>query len=126
MAAGLALLVLSVPLSVWWVGRHNGEAVTGTAASPDPGTLTARAQLARSEDRVQLTRRDLIAAIERHRDVIEDDALEVLEENMRLIDRAIGEIRLALDEDPQNRRLRMLLANRYRQERKLLQSVSRV
>ena len=31
-----------------------------------------------------------------------------------------------LEEDPQNLRLRMLLASRYQQERRLLQKVSRV
>ena len=45
---------------------------------------------------------------------------------MILLDQAIGELRAALDEDPQSLRLRMLLASRYQQERKLLQRVSRV
>jgi len=127
-AAGIALAVLSVPLSVWWVGRQDG----GTSHSAhvevelEDDTVTTRAELARSEDGVLLARTDLVTAIERHRDVIEDDALQILEDNMILLDRAIGELRVALDEDPQNLRLRMLLASRYQQERKLLQKVSRV
>jgi len=85
-----------------------------------------QAEIARSEDGVMLAWTDLVTTIERQRDVIEEDTVRVFEENMNLLDLAIGEIRQALDEDPQNRRLRMLLAARYQQERKLLQKASRV
>lgn len=124
--AGIALVILSVPLSVWWTGRstdHSRAAIEHELPTP---SVSTQAQLARSEDGVLLPRTDLVIAIESRRDVVAADTLLVLEENMNLLDRAIGEIRTALDEDPQNLRLRMLLAARYQQERKLLQKVSRV
>lgn len=126
-AAGIALAVVSVPLSVWWAGRHDNDISTPLQATAvvDESVAT-RAELARSEDGVLLARTDLVAAIERHRDVVESDTLRIWEENMTILDQAIGELRAALDEDPQNLRLRMLLASRYQQERKLLQKVSRV
>jgi len=125
-AAGIALAVLSVPLSVWWAGRLD-ESVSATAqVAIEDELVAAQAELARSEDGVLLARTDLITAIERHRDVIEDETLRIWEDNMILLDQAIGELRSALNEDPQNLRLRMLLASRYQQERKLLQKVSRV
>lgn len=125
-AAGIALAILSVPLSVWWVG-HREEAPTATVQVEVEDVVVAeQAELARSEDGVLLARTDLLTAIERHRDIVADDALRVWVDNMNLLDQAIGELRAALAEDPQNLRLRMLLASRYQQERKLLQKVSRV
>lgn len=125
-AAGIALAVLSVPLSVWWAGRGLEDDRTAIEHEHQTPSVAIQAQLARSEDGVLLARTDLVTAIERRRDVVEADTLLMLEENMILLDRAIGEIRTALEEDPQNFRLRMLLAARYQQERKLLQKVSRV
>ncbi len=125
-AAAIALAVLSVPLSVWWVGRQETETASTTSLQQAGETVAAQAELARSEDGVQLAHTDLVIAIERHRDLVEDDTLRILEDNMILLDRAIGELRVALDENPQDLRLRMLLASRYQQERKLLQKVSRV
>ena len=125
-AAGIALAVLTVPLSVWWSGHQDSAISTSDRVALVDDRLTDQAAMARSEDGVLLARTDLVTAIEKQRDVIEDDTLQVLEDNMILLDRAIGELRTALDEDPQNLRLRMLLASRYQQERKLLQKVSRV
>lgn len=125
-AAGIALAILSVPLSVWWAGRSLDDNRAAIEHEQQTQPVATQAQLARSEDGVLLARTDLVTAIERSRDVVEAETLLVLEENMILLDRAIGEIRTALEEDPQNLRLRMLLAARYQQERKLLQTVSRV
>lgn len=125
-AAGIALAVLSIPLSVWWTGQQDGDDRQSLHAVSVEDEVSDRAQVARSEDGVLLARTDLVTAIERHRDVLEDETLQILEENMGVLDQAIGELRTALDEDPQNLRLRMLLASRYQQERKLLQKVSRV
>jgi anti-sigma factor RsiW len=125
-AAGIALAILSLPLSVWWLGRSDESARSELQSEQPIQPLTVQAELARAEDGVQLPRTDLVTAIERRRDVVPDDTLHVLEENMMLLDRAIGETRAALDDDPQNLSLRMLLAARYQQERKLLQKVSRV
>jgi hypothetical protein len=125
-AAGIALAILSVPLSVWWMGRSDESARSTFQYERPTQPLTVQAELARAEDGVLLPRTDLLTAIELRRDVVPDDTLHVLEESMMLLDRAIAETRAALDEDPQNLRLRMLLAARYQQERKLLQKVSRV
>ena len=125
-AAGIALVILSVPLSVWWTGRSIDDSRAAIEHELPTPSVSIQAQLARSEDGVLLPRTDLVIAIESRRDVVAADTLLVLEENMDLLDRAIGEIRTALEEDPQNLRLRMLLAARYQQERKLLQKVSRV
>lgn len=125
--AAAALLVLAVSLSIWWLGwRAVAPEPPAIADAPsDPAALVRRAEQARAEDRVLLTRTDLLTAVERHRGVLEDETLHALEEDMRLLDRAIGEIRAALERYPNDRRLHLLLATRYQQERKLLQKVSR-
>ena len=125
-AAAIALLVLSIPISVWWTGRSDSGSTASVEMATENDSLATQAVMARSEDGVLLPRTDLIAAIERHRDVVEDTTLVVFEENMQLIDQAIGELHAALEADPQNLRLRMLLASRYQQERRLLQKVNRV
>lgn len=125
-AAGIALAVLSIPLSVWWSTRGTESTSTPVDALINVESEAIQASLARSEDGVQLARTDLVTTIERHRDVIADETLQQWVDSMTLLDKAIGELRTALDEDPYNRRLRMLLASRYQQERRLLQKFSRV
>ena len=129
-AAAVAAVALSIPLTVWWVDRHeerppvaNQQPVT----TEDEGeTNRERAELARTEDGVMLARTDLLTVVEFQRGLVADDTLRVFEQNMVLLDQAIGEIRAALEEDPYNHRLRLQLAARYQQEKKLLQRVSRV
>jgi anti-sigma factor RsiW len=125
-AAAIALAVLSIPLTVWW---SSGDGESGPAADRiavvTPASV-AQAELARTEDGVQLARTDLVTALERHRDIIADETLREWVESVAVLDQAIGELRSALAEDPRNRRLRMLLASRYQQERRLLQKFSRV
>ena len=64
--------------------------------------------------------------LERRRDRFDPEVLVVVEENMRLLDEAIGQLYLALEEDPGNRRLHLLLASRYQQEVKLVKRVIHV
>jgi CheY-like chemotaxis protein len=47
----------------------------------------------------------------------------VVEENLKIIDRAVGEVQAALARDPGNRELPALLMTAYRQEIDLLQRV---
>jgi anti-sigma factor RsiW len=125
-AAVIALVAISMAMSMWSSGRRSEPEAASQEPQPTPRFVTAQAELARAEDGVLLARTDLVTAIESRRDVVEPDTLLVMEESMILLDRAIGEIRAALQDDPQNLQLRMLLAARYQQERKLLQKVSRV
>jgi hypothetical protein len=64
--------------------------------------------------------------VERRRDRFDPEVLVVVEENMRILDEAIGQLHLALEEDPGNRRLHFLLATRYQQEVNLVKRVVRV
>ena len=45
---------------------------------------------------------DLLAALNRRREQLSPETMAVVEENLRIIDRAIREVRTALEEDPGN------------------------
>jgi hypothetical protein len=127
-AAVLALAVFSVPLSRWWLGQSPEDAPQAQVQPAAPARLTggSGADYARSQDGVLHARKDLIEMLESRRDRMDPEVLVVVEENMRILDEAIGQIHLALEEDPENRRLHLLLANRYQQEISLAKRVSRV
>ncbi len=128
LAAVLALAVLLLPLLFRQQAPDPGEQVT--AATTDPTVIDtamlAKADLARSEDRVLLVRRDLVEAIEIRRDLLGPEASKSVEESLLVLDQAVAELRLALEENPDDRRLRLLLAAKYQHEVRLLQRVSRV
>jgi hypothetical protein len=129
-AAVLALAVFSVPLSRWWLGQQTVEAPQARS-QPQPVELVAEtmsneADIARSQDGVLHARKDLLEMVERRRDRLDPEVLVVVEENMRILDQAIGQLHLALEEDPGNRRLHLLLATRYQQEVNLVKRVIRV
>ena len=127
-AAVLALAVLAIPLLL---RQRAPEPTQQATAAPDESVVVddvmlAKSELARSEDRVLLTRRDLVEAIELRRDLLGPETSKSVEDSLRVLDRAVAELRLALEEDPYNRRLRLLLAAKYQHEVRLLQRVSRV
>ena len=127
-AAGLALLALSLPLSIKMATRQaiDPDRSIGSAPLAPSSQLLAKAELARSQDGVLHARKDLLEAVERQRDIMDPETIEVVEQNVRIIDQAIGEIRQALENDPDNRRLYLQLAARYQQEMSLVKRVNRV
>lgn len=129
LAAGAALLALAVGVWFWRVEPVSPVAGPGTVietASRSEAAFRAQAELARSEDGMLLARRDLFEAVERQKDQLSPETVAVLEENMRIIDQAIGQIRFALEEDPLNQQLHLLLAAHYQREVQLLKQVSGV
>ena len=128
LAAVLALAVLLIPLLLRQQAPEPGERVK--AAATDSMAIDAATQakvdLARSEDRVLLVRRDLVEAIEIRRDLLGPEASQSVEESLLVLDKAVADIQQALEENPDDRRLRLLLAAKYQHEVRLLQRVSRV
>lgn len=127
-AAVLALAVFSAPLSRWWLGQRTDDAPQARSQPVElvPAETRIAADIARSQDGVLHARKDLLEMLERRRDRFDPEVLVVVEENMRLLDEAIGQLYLALEEDPGNRRLHLLLASRYQQEVNLVKRVIRV
>jgi len=127
-AAVLALAVFSAPLTRWWLGQRTDDAPQARSQPVDlvPTETRIAADIARSQDGVLHARKDLLEMLERRRDRFDPEVLVVVEENMRLLDEAIGQLYLALEEDPGNRRLHLLLASRYQQEVNLVKRVIHV
>ena len=125
LAAAMALLVLGL-----WIASSRGVDVTRretlTEHTGSLESLTEQAELAHSEDGVMLARTDLLTTIERKRGIVDEQTLQQIEADMRVLETAIGQIRSALAEQPDNRKLRLALAARYQQEVRVLQRVSRV
>lgn len=134
--AGLAaMLLLAVLLAVsWqWIGPQPPEGLPSAelpngATDPTTGTMTEVEVLAwhaRQEDRTFVTRQALETVLGTARETgsLTPDATAGLAESLAALDRAIGETRAALDRDPANPQLRLLLAQRYQQEAALLHRV---
>ena len=128
LAAILGFLVIGLWFSSSVAERRSSQrgyaSNTGRGSSPVPIELLA--DRARSEDGTMQARIDLIGAVEQRRDILDEETLRVIEANRVLLEQAIGEIREALGDQPENRRLNLALAARYQQEIRFLQHVSRV
>lgn len=130
-AAAAALVLVAVGAMMWRsspevASNATPTAVTAADVSESEAVIAQRAELARSEDGVLLARRNLIEAVEGPKEHLSPETVAIIEENMHIIDQAIGQIRSALDEDPLNHQLNMLLAAQYQREAELLKQVSGV
>lgn len=86
------------------------------AASPRPVETAAGAETPRML---------LTATLDERRGELPPDSVTAFETNLEILDRAILEIEGALEGAPENRRLRLLLAERRQQEAELLKLLAR-
>lgn len=126
-AAALAAAAISLPLIQRnvEVQRPPLDELSSAPQAPIAAEFI-EADLARSEDGVLQTKVDLVTLLETRRGRLDPATLADLEENLRVLNLAINEIRQALDEQPDDAWLSHRLAARYRRESALLNSVSRV
>lgn len=125
-AAGVALL--SSALTLWMVGgRSQPEEAATLPPSPavEAAPRPAAASLAADRE-LQSLRDELHRMLEERRGSLDPETVARVEENLRLLDEAVRDILQALMEDPGNRGLYRLLGETYRQERDLLQQLSRI
>jgi hypothetical protein len=114
-AAALAvLLVGTTVLTTWWVAQQP-PAPLGDAE------VSAIAERLRQRDGVADVHQSLVAILDARRAELPPETVEALEENLRSIDRAIAEIHLALESNPDHHSLSFLLAEAYRREADLLE-----
>lgn len=122
-AAALLLVVATSAITLAFVRDDRAVATTVTPGAPDDsidGPSRFRAVSA-EYDRLD---RDLARRLDEHRAKLQPETIEKVERNLLIIDRAIGEIRQALAEDPHNEALEALLKASYGQKSALLQQVS--
>ena len=81
--------------------------------------------LAAEGDYVQ-ARADLLAAIDERKESLAPETLAAVEENLQVIDQAVSEIRVAMDNNPQDARLAGMLVATREKEMDFLQQVVRI
>ncbi len=114
-AAGVAaLLVAMTAVGVLWVVQPLG------APSSDL-EMAAIAERLRARDGVAGVHQSVVAILEARRADLAPETVAAVEENLRSIDRAIAEIHLALESNPNHHRLNFLLAEAYGREADLLE-----
>jgi hypothetical protein len=87
------------------------------------GVTPASLDFAQAQSAFEGARSQLLAALEARKGSLSPQTLAVVEENLKIIDRAVGEMQAALARDPGNRELPALLVTAYRQEIDLLRRV---
>jgi predicted anti-sigma-YlaC factor YlaD len=122
--AAAAAVVIAMAGS--WLLRHPrvpAEApAVGTpvaSSSQDPGLLDVERDYARATT-------ELLAALHARREQLSPATVALVEENLRSIDTALAEIRVALERDPSNPGLTHMLASTHRRKVDVLQRVVRL
>jgi len=119
-AAALLIALTSIVTAVLLRGGHasrEGLASDGGAR----GTVAASLQLSQARSTCEAARRQLLTAFEARRASLSPATLKVVDDNLRIIDRAVRDMEDALARDPGNQELPSLLVTAYRQEIDMLQ-----
>jgi anti-sigma-K factor RskA len=128
-AAAAAVLIVAISLATAVLVRR--ERTSPVAAGPEQpaavaGVTLASVQLSEAQATYDAARRQLLAVVKARKGSLSPQTLAVVEENLKIIDRAVGEMQAALARDPGNRELPALLLTAYRQEIDFLQRVVRL
>lgn len=122
-AAAVVLVVASSAVTAAFL-RGGGEVAVNEPAMirvhPPAGTAFAAFEPAEAD--YERTISDLRAAVAVGEGVLAPETVATLDANLRIIDRAIAESRAALEADPNNRDLVLMLSGIYRQKVELLQT----
>ncbi len=116
-----ALLIAATALLS--IGRFRG--LQAPPARPAEGTWPDT-ELQRAEAEYERAARNLSAALEAERQRLPEGAAGTVERNVRVIDQALGELRLAMAKDPGNPLLARLLLDTYRQKVDVLSRAHRL
>jgi anti-sigma-K factor RskA len=114
-AAAVALVVVTSAATYWLVGRR-------TVPPPAVGVrpAPALASLKASEPDYLKARKALLASLKEQRSRLSPETVKVIDENLAVMDRALRNMKKALDKDPENKGLALLIEDTYRQEIALL------
>ncbi len=127
-AAGLVLL-LTLSFVLWPMGPRSeapspGGEELGTVSS---ASLTANSSANPSANTdLERLRTDFRLVLERQKERLAPETLAVVERNMSVIDEAIEEINRALEKDPTNRHLNLLLAAQLQREADLVNQINNI
>lgn len=125
LVAALALLVAERPEAPAGVPRSAAPAAEELEAGPR-SELALASERARVEDGLLQVREDLLRSIAVRREAMDPATRELVERNLEIIDRAIGELHRALERHPESGHLGLLLGAAYQREVGLLQQINRL
>ncbi len=120
-AAAAAILVAATAVVTAVRGRGARPSATAGLQSSEPGAVQASLALADARSTYETARTQLLAALAARRGSLSPATLRVVDDNLRIIDRAVREMEDALARDPGNADLPALLVAAYRQEIDMLQ-----
>ncbi|MGH7564483.1 MAG: hypothetical protein ACREK5_08670 [Gemmatimonadota bacterium] len=120
-AAAVVLVALTAAVGVWLFDRQPEEPV---AVIPPPAELATTGLTEVATD-YEAAIRELSITLEERRSEIDPATIRLVEENLRLIDRAIRESRAALGADPANQVLEQLVVSGYEQKLDILRRAAR-
>jgi len=112
-AAAAAAFVVVAAGALWLATGGPGAMRDRTSAGPVAGSTTVgvdASAAAFDPERIEGEIHDLQTALERGRGRLAPETVQVLEENLRVIHKALDEARAALAQDPANRELKDYLA----------------
>jgi anti-sigma factor RsiW len=115
MAAAAVLLVLLSSAVTLWVVRHGAPTPV-----PRPSPASELVALRASEPDYIQARKALVSALDQRRRHLSPQTVKIIEQNLAAMDRALHAMKTALDKDPGNRGLAVLIESTYRQEIQLL------
>jgi len=124
-AAAVLLVVLSSGITAHLMRARGAAPLAAVRVSDPPASarpLSALVAFRPTEIEYLGTVEALQAELDTHRDELAPQTVAIIEENLRIIDQAIAEARAALERDPSNADLPILLSGVYRRKVDLLQS----
>jgi len=115
-AAAAALVAATALVTALAVRSGRSPHAAAVPAAGSPGAVPAAFALGDARGAYEAARRQLLAALDARRGSLSPATLKVVDENLRVIERAVAEMEDALAHDPGNRELPALIASAYRQE----------
>lgn len=125
LAAGVVLALISGG-AVWTYLAGTVQGPGAVVMEPAPRAVPAVAAEYAAYEGFTNAVAELETVVEEGRDLLGPETIQVLEENLAIIDRAILESRLALAQDPGSSTLRRLLSQTMRRKVDLLQQAAEV
>ncbi len=137
LAAAAALVMVAGAVVAIMTGPSvpSGAIMTRTATGPDapasaragavaPATVGLMPDVLAAEAEFNRAAEELLAVLESRRAELPAGAYQVIDENLRIINEALAEVRAALDSDPANPRLGVMVTAIYRQKLSLLREAA--
>ena len=127
LAAAAALVAASSAVTAFWMqGRTETRVAVAPSASLRPASYGSPGSLLAAEREYAQAASDLMAALDERRSSLPPETLQRVEQNLKVIDAALDEVRGALRKDPDNADLTKLLTSAHKRKVDALRRVVRL